>query len=336
MRFWGKFIKKDYKKSSPGYPRKIYLKDSLKMFYGKHRSGWLYVLKSIESLHHRKGVYFDSFIERTFNWSPDGVKPHRNTWVGVIHVPPNIPQWFGEEQSNNKIFETEAWQVSLPFCRGLFTMCEYHKKNLENKLSIPINSLIHPTEFPDLTWSWDRFQANKEKKVVQIGWWLRKLHTIFQLPVRTYKKVFIKITYADVNSIMAKEREILKKEGVFTDDMYETASVISFLPNEEYDRLLSENIVVANLYDSSANNLLIECIVRNTPILINPLESILEYLGEDYPLYFNSVEEAAEKAENVELIYEAYKYLLNHPIKEKLTGEYFRESFANSAIYRSL
>ena len=38
--------------------------------------------------------------------------------------------------------------------------------------------------------------------------------------------------------------------------------------DEEYDKLLSENIIFVELYDSSANNLVIECIARNTPILI--------------------------------------------------------------------
>ncbi|GAG25573.1 unnamed protein product, partial [marine sediment metagenome] len=79
-----------------------------------------------------------------------------------------------------------------------------------------------------------------------------------------------------------------------------------------------------------------ECIVRNTPILINPIEAIVEYLGEDYPFYFNSLEEAAQKAENFDLVYKAHRYLIDHPIKKKLTGEYFRESFINSSIYRSL
>jgi hypothetical protein len=330
------FIKEKLKKSSDDVPKKINLHDSLNAFYGKHRSGWFYALKSIKSLHNKKGVFFDSFIERTFNWSPEGIESHREPWIGVIHVPPNVPGWFCGDQSNDKIFETNAWKESYPYCKGLFTLCEYHKKNLENKISVPVNTLLHPTETPELKWSWDRFESNKEKKIVQIGWWLRKLHTIFQLPVKKYKKIFIKITYADVDGVMAIERDILKKEGVFKEEMYNTAAVVSFLPDGEYDCLLSENIVIANLYDSSANNLLIECIVRNTPILINPIEAIVEYLGEDYPFYFNSLEEAAQKAENFDLVYKAHRYLIDHPIKKKLTGEYFRESFINSSIYRSL
>jgi hypothetical protein len=317
-------------------PGKINLDDSIEGFYGTHRSGWLYALESIKSLHNENGVLFDSFIERNFNWNPKGVRPHEEPWIGVIHVPPNIPAWFKGGQANDRIFATAAWQKSAPHCRGLFALSEYHKKSLEKKLEIPVNTLTFATETPELKWSWDRFQYNKEKKVVQVGWWQRKLHTIFQLPVKKYKKLFIKITYADVDGVMAIERDILKKQGLFSDEMYDTASVVTFLPDHEYDCLLSENIVIANLYDTSANNLICECIVRNTPILVNPLEAVIEYLGQGYPFYFNSLEEAVQKAEDLDLIYKTHQYLINHPVKGKLTGEYFRESFINSEIYKNL
>jgi hypothetical protein len=62
----------------------------------------------------------------------------------------------------------------------------------------------------------------------------------------------------------------------------------------------------------------------------------VEYLGEDYPFYFSSMEEAAHKAEDFDLVYQAHQYLLNHPIKEKLTGEYFLKSFVDSEIYQSI
>jgi len=118
--------------------------------------------------------------------------------------------------------------------------------------------------------------------------------------------------------------------------MVDSVKKVRFLSNRNYDNLLSENIVFLDLYDSSANNAIIECIARNTPVLVNPLEPVVEYLGKEYPLYFNSLEEAAVKAEDMEQIRAAHKYLLNHPLKPKLTGEYFRESLVQSKIYQSL
>lgn len=315
---------------------KINLCDQLIISYGPHRSGWLYAINSIKELHNPQGILFDSFIERTFTWNLNRIKPHLVPWIGVTHVPPGVPKWFLYEQTNESIFKTEAWQKSLPYCKGLFTLSRYHKKYLEKKVEIPVNDLFFATKTPKIKWTWEKFKCNPEKKIIQVGWWLRKLHTIFQLRTSKYKKIFLRVNHRLLDDIILKEREILERENSFNESMYQTAKTLSFLSNKKYDKLISENIVLLNLYDSSANNLISECMVRNTPILVNPLEAVLEYLGDDYPLYFNSMEEASKKAEDWDLIYEAYQYLLNHPSKEKLRGEYFLKSFKESRIYKNI
>jgi len=318
------------------YEKKVNLSDQLEANFGRHRSGWVYAVQNLKGLHNPRGILLDTFIERTFCWHPWGVKPHLGHWIGFIHVPPKIPKWFHYEQSNEMIFKTEAWEKSLHFCKGLFTLSNYHREDLEKKLDIPVNNLIFPTGIPNLKWNWDKFAANKEKKIVQVGWWLRKLHAIYQLPQTQYKKVFLNVEHESLPELIAKEREILIKEGTFNDDMYNTVKTISYLQNKNFDRLLCENIVFVHLYDASANNTVIECIVRNTPLLVNPIEAIKEYLGEDYPFYYNSLEEAVNKAMDMDLIYKTHQFLVNHPIKKKLTGENFLNSFVNSKIYLSL
>jgi hypothetical protein len=83
------------------------------------------------------------------------------------------------------------------------------------------------------------------------------------------------------------------------------------LSNDEYDELLSNNVVFLNLVDASACNTIIECIVRNTPILVNRLPAVVEYLGNDYPLYYNSFEEAYEILSDNDKLLKAHKYLVN-------------------------
>jgi hypothetical protein len=76
----------------------------------------------------------------------------------------------------------------------------------------------------------------------------------------------------------------------------------------EYDELLSQNIVFVDLFDASANNTVLECIVRRTPIIVNRLEGVVEYLGEDYPLYFSELSEV-EGLLTTENIEKAVDYL---------------------------
>jgi hypothetical protein len=61
----------------------------------------------------------------------------------------------------------------------------------------------------------------------------------------------------------------------------------------------------------------------------------VEYLGEDYPLYFNDLEEAGAKADDDDLVLEAHKYMMGLD-KTVYTQEHFRESFENSEIYQSI
>ena len=315
---------------------KIDLTGQESRMYGLHRSGWKYAIRNLSDLHNPKSVLLDAFIDRTFSEGQGSFKGYSFPWTGFIHVPPGVPGWFESNQSNAAIFQSEAWKRSIPFCRGLFTLSQYHRRHLEPLFDFPVENLLHPVEFPALSWSIEKFAANRDKKIVQSGWWLRRAWSIYLLDVKGYRKIILQKQDADMERHLKLELE--HTEGNRRVDQKALGSVtrVNFLSNRKYDQLLSENILFLDLFDASANNAIIECIVRNTPVLVNPLEPVVEYLGKDYPFYFNSLEEAAAKAENTDLVHETHRYLVNHPLKYKLTGDYFRESFINSAIYQSL
>jgi glycosyltransferase involved in cell wall biosynthesis len=319
------------------YPKLIDMSAALKGNYGNHRSGWGYALHSLSPLHNELGIWVDGFVEKKFVWGSDpgdrrnNPKPYKKPWIGFIHVPPYVPRWFQSEQAPKTIFSTKLWQESIEYCQGIFCLSEYHKAWLQEHLDVPIARLWHPTETPDIKFSMDAFLANPHRKVVQIGWWLRKLHSIYYVPTKRIKKGILRTGEPHIEEMFVAEKKVLNLKQ-------DESSVeqISYLPNADYDRFLSQNIVYVEFYDTSANNIIIECLVRNTPILVNPLPAVREYLGEHYPFYFHDLEDAAKKADNIGLIEETHNYLKSHPLKIKLTAEYFLQSFAESAIYRNL
>ena len=79
---------------------------------------------------------------------------------------------------------------------------------------------------------------------------------------------------------------------------------------KEYDEYLKNNIVFVDLFDAAANNTVLECIIRHTPIIINKIEGVVDYLGEDYPLYFNDISEVNSLL-TYENIFNAHFYLKN-------------------------
>jgi hypothetical protein len=132
------------------------------------------------------------------------------------------------------------------------------------------------------------------------------------------------------------EPAIRAELGFVPTDLRNDVRVVDYRADMEYDRLLSRNLVFLDLYDSSANNALVECIVRGTPVLVNPLDAVVEYLGVDYPLYFDNLAEAAAKAEDLALVLSAHEYLMDSPNRARLSGQYFLKSVVESKIYRSL
>ncbi len=113
-----------------------------------------------------------------------------------------------------------------------------------------------------------------------------------------------------------------------------SVKVISFMANDDYDTLLSRNIVFLNLVDCSACNTIIECIVRSTPILVNRHPAILEYIGEDYPLYYDSIKDIPDilTLENVKA---AHEYLRRKD-KSFLFMTDFIDSMRESDMYKNI
>lgn len=62
--------------------------------------------------------------------------------------------------------------------------------------------------------------------------------------------------------------------------------ILEYVDNNMYDTLLTKNIVFLNLVDGSAINTLLECVIRNTPVIVNRHPAVVEVLGDDYPFYY--------------------------------------------------
>lgn len=108
---------------------------------------------------------------------------------------------------------------------------------------------------------------------------------------------------------------------------YNNTEIIRYLENDDYDNLLKSNVVFIKLIGASAVNTIIECIVRNTPIIINKIPAVVEVLGENYPLYYNRLEEATNiiTFKNIE---KAHNYLKKMD-KSILKIETFKKNFCD-------
>lgn len=328
-----------------------------------HRSGWSYVVGGLMNLDatillKQSDVFVDTYVDRSFHWGKDIMKtlgeiPYTKTWYGFIH------HTFDTSHSTNNcqtLFEQEEFILSLQSCKGLFTLTNYLKQQVDVALSrqgfdnIPVHVLYHPMEFVDENFTMHKFRHNNEKKLVQIGAWLRNPYAIYQLSLSTSKdfditKVHLKGTEMDLyfappNFIEVVTKALYDAEGHYTTpnssicrgecisvqqrqypsnkysqgvlDLltynHSSVRVIDKLSNNDYDNLLAENIIFLSLVDCSAVNTVIECIVRNTPLIVNRHPAIEELLGTDYPGFYTTLEEAGAMS----VSYSAIEKMHNH------------------------
>ena len=309
--------------------------------FGNHRSGWSYVLDQLAPLHNDEGAFFDSFVERNFSWKRE-IETYTQDWVGILHNPPFTPEWFFGFNSLEKIIIKPQFQESLKTCKGLFTLSTDLAEYVQSETGVPTCPLIHPTEKVDKTFNFKKFLKNEDKKIFLIGYWLRNMLSLFLLPLdkfSNYRKIRL-LPYGGgspvetINHFLLKQKEIYGKEvpSKYNDNTYD----LTRLSNQDYDNLFVDNIMFLDLYASSANNGVVEAIARATPTLINKLPATIEYFGKDYPLFFDTLDEAAAKALDYDLIEKAHQYLLTCETRQKLDGNYFRKSLEESDIYQSL
>jgi hypothetical protein len=326
--------------ASPGTAGPVHFDfgQQLQQYYGTHRSGWAYAMQALGPFH-RAGadVACNAFLEKRFVWGSDPgdggcgpVEPLRHPWVGFLHVPPQVPPWFQFEQSNEQIFSKHSWHTSQRWCRGLFVLSDYHRRHLEAVLKpdFPISVLLHPTEFVEQSFSLDRWRDNPRKRLVQVGWWLRKLAAVHHLRTPGITPTLLGSSDWTKQLVSYSER---RYHGLATVPAVDS---IDFLDNDAYDRLLTENLVFVDFYDTSANNAVIECIARGTPIVVCRHPAVEEYVGRDYPLFFDHPGEIAALVRDPGRIAAAHRCLMEPAVREPLTLERFSQTFAASEVAR--
>ena len=305
------------------------LGNSLTRDYGTHRSGWPYALNGLRDLHRDDGVLLDGFVEHTFFDNPTALRAR--PWIGFLHNPPAMPHWYPIDQSPERLLTIPAFVRSLETCCGLFTLSDTLRTWWADRVRVPVETVRLPTEQPAVGFSFDGFRNNPTPRIVQVGTWLRKLHAIHDLPTTWLRPAMLHQHKPYITELFEAERVAL---GLARDTR--RVESLPLLDNDSYDALFRSNIVFLELYGASANNTIVECIVRATPVLVNPLPAVREYLGDDYPLYFATRREAARMAEDLGRIQAGHDYLRELPLARQLDASTFARNVENSDIYRSL
>jgi len=281
----------------------------------EHRGGWKTVIEEFENndfFNENSNYYFFDLVEKAFLWDTNFYC--QNKWAGIIHCTQETPEYLNIINISH-LFKNENFVNSLSNCLCIISLSNYvadYLKEQFSKLNIDIKIIVmpHPINVENIPkFDIHKFINNPDKNIIQIGQQLRKISSIYLLKTnKHYNKIWLTGT-----KNFTKMKTLLKLELQYYNIPVKNIKLNDVLMKytntfEEYDELLTKNVVFVDLFDASANNTVLECIVRGTPIIINNVGGVSEYLGKNYPLYFENLEDISNLL-TYDKIFNAYHYM---------------------------
>lgn len=284
---------------------------------GYHRSGWPFAYDALKQLPQTDAdIWLDDFVEQTWVYSGRR-EPITQPWAGIFHHPPHPPTWTRQQDRLDRLREIPAFAESMRYMDVAICLSHYVAEWIEENWKVPTAVVKHPTEVPDMQWQPQTWR--NDKRLLQCGWYLRNVRLIHQIDTSIHRTRLMTKRPATAEHEKNCIREFDRAEARPSDVL-----PIGWVEDAPYDWLLSRSVVCMEVLDASANNVTIECIARNTPLIVNRHPAVVEYLGEGYPLFFEDYRAIAAMLDDEDLIMSGHQYLTQLD-KTYLSPHVFRE-----------
>jgi len=298
-----------------------------------HRGGWNSVINyGINNLlikEYKDSIYLIDCCEKFFLWDRNR---YEKPWVGIIHTTPSTPKHLTEILNIKKLFECETFRSSLACCKGLICLTQYQVNWVKKHVKYPLPRLdmvYHPIGKLTQEFDLSLFSLNHTFNIVLMGQQLRRITDLLKINT---KLINDKIWLSGIKSVQDRDRVLkLELDALKLDEKHfllfkEKIKTPYLSSHSDYDKLIQSSILVAPLFDAAANNSILECITSNTPIFVTRCPGAEEYLGTDYPMFFDSTQHLNELIADREMVLALVKltheYLLKLD-KSKLTYKKF-------------
>ena len=290
-----------------------------------HRGGWKAIITNLinnniisnDSFHGviNNNILLIDIVEKYFVWEKKE-QIIKEEWVGIIHVVPNTPNYMRNIQIEMLLNNT-CFLKSLKYCKGLIVLSNYLLNYLEYHLpGIMLKHIKHPTVMNDSKkFDIESVKTNIQNnniQIIQLGSQLRFLSSIYKIK-STYNKLWLPgrkdtdLLFHWLNKECSTYDILISEEERKQVTLYYTHNF------NEYDTLISNNIIIIHLINASANNAILELMYLNIPFFVNKLDAVIEYIGNDYPMYFNSLQDIENIINSKDLLinkmHEASEYL---------------------------
>lgn len=134
------------------------------------------------------------YLDATFHWNFEANKalqliPYVKPWMGFIH---HTFDTSFSIYNNHQLLQCPEFIKSLECCKGLFVLSEYIRDQFikefkSRNITVKVHHIPHPSDHNVKEFSMSQFYANKDKKVLHIGGWLRNVVKFYNLEIPVEK-----------------------------------------------------------------------------------------------------------------------------------------------------
>lgn len=286
----------------------------------------------------------DTFFEASFGWmnnleyiSRCHKKYPKENFISFIHNPFNTYKYQAlMKVSSVKPYPECILDLLSQHCKGLFFLskseCVKYQDFFQSQgLNIHMQSLYYPMQNFRNRFCMNKFLTNKHKLLIQSGMHLRKVSTPF-LIAPSFSNTSVRLAQIPWGHRNQESLNFEIKEYNLNTKHFHLVETLPQISRENYLKLYESNLFLFDAHDTAACTLVLDCILACTPLIARRLPTNEEYLGKDYPLFFDSTAQIYDLATNFAKIQEAHEFLCNKN-KTHLTLDYFKKSFESSFIF---
>lgn len=221
--------------------------------------------------------------------------------------------WLGTYHGGRLRFARQLrWHLSTrrPLCCGLIAFTTEQQKPLSRKSGVP--TCVHPLPVPAPSKTFDLSQRGR----ALLGWWpeSRGAHLLLHHAFPGYRK------------LLFVPSELLGRTAPAG-----CSRTVCWENESRYNDMLSRQVAFLHYQSFGGDRALVDCLVRGTPVLVNRLAGVVEYLGEDYPLYYENLGQARDWLQDEARLEAAHHYLRGLPV-----GHYLAENFYSQVLQSPL
>jgi hypothetical protein len=252
-------------------------------------------------------------------------------WVGVVRLPLGkiLPSYLSTSEGNSSditleaVLDSDAFLQSAPACIAVFAFSRALATAVLGTLNemgiknVAVCNVHHPVAMVEPSLVFDpvadlKVALSKTASIVLLNQQYTRVASLHKLQTRRQK---IWLHYpTDVNS---SDVELLLRQSI-------TELQIDLMPvdkhvqlrvatEDEFNLLLRRNIVIVDTWTTAALPCTLEALTFQTPFLIRKMPGTIEYMGEDYPLFFASLQSVQNLLDDEALLrqkmIEAHNYL---------------------------